>query len=542
MKNILDNKLTSDFPTSENSIAVSSHGRVNINVPFSEKEEAKRLGAKWDRYKKTWYAPEGQDMNVFRKWLDVPNQLTESEIRMQFANALQDAGLIVKGELVMDGTWHRTTVSTSSKTKALKGAYIAQLGDIERGKPASGYIQNFDTGFATAWYPKGQHLSRSTYQQFKEQAEENHRLHEQELMIERERVAKQSQEKWNALSEAVAHPYLEKKQVKSFGLKLDGSSLVTPLMDENGKIWSLQYISDKPNQIKLYEKGGHKTGHFYVLGNIESSPIVLFGEGYATCASLHMATGLPVVQTFDSGNIQSVLSVLKPHLQSKTLVICADDDSIDQECVFKKINNLLASDHLKNTHSGESLLLSEVAVDGVQRELSTHPGYRIRLEYTDGVQGMQRISGELDNPEKGVHIPILINNVGREKALDAGVLHQAHVIFPKFTSSDGRPTDFNDLHVREGLNKVKMQVESALEKIFVHLKSATVQNSNRDTQFVNRMGKPFYIASHAEDTGHTVVFGAAGGGKSFMLNTMVKSEYSQDKKIDRPRKSSSLSL
>ncbi|MDX7846597.1 zincin-like metallopeptidase domain-containing protein [Aeromonas caviae] len=42
--------------------------RVYIKVPFSEKEEAKALGARWDRPKQSWYIPNGVDPAKFAKW------------------------------------------------------------------------------------------------------------------------------------------------------------------------------------------------------------------------------------------------------------------------------------------------------------------------------------------------------------------------------------------------------------------------------------------------------------------------------------------
>ncbi|MFD2274727.1 hypothetical protein ACFS07_36140 [Undibacterium arcticum] len=64
-------------------------------------------------------------------------------------------------------------------------------------------------------------------------------------------------------------------------------------------MWSLQYIPSDPDKIKMYEKkGGQKTGNFHVLGELAGSQTVLFAEGYATVASLHMATGLPVIEVF----------------------------------------------------------------------------------------------------------------------------------------------------------------------------------------------------------------------------------------------------
>lgn len=33
--------------------------RINLQVPFNEKDAAKRLGARWDGDGKIWYVPEG---------------------------------------------------------------------------------------------------------------------------------------------------------------------------------------------------------------------------------------------------------------------------------------------------------------------------------------------------------------------------------------------------------------------------------------------------------------------------------------------------
>jgi putative DNA primase/helicase len=43
--------------------------RVNLSVPFGDKDQAKALGAKWNPALKTWYIDAGKDMKKFRKWL-----------------------------------------------------------------------------------------------------------------------------------------------------------------------------------------------------------------------------------------------------------------------------------------------------------------------------------------------------------------------------------------------------------------------------------------------------------------------------------------
>ena len=46
--------------------------RVELRVPFSEKEEARRRGARWDAEQKTWYVPEGVERTGFEQWLPAP--------------------------------------------------------------------------------------------------------------------------------------------------------------------------------------------------------------------------------------------------------------------------------------------------------------------------------------------------------------------------------------------------------------------------------------------------------------------------------------
>jgi hypothetical protein len=44
-------------------------GRTYLDVPYSEKESAKRAGAKWDASARKWYVPDGADLRFFSAWL-----------------------------------------------------------------------------------------------------------------------------------------------------------------------------------------------------------------------------------------------------------------------------------------------------------------------------------------------------------------------------------------------------------------------------------------------------------------------------------------
>ncbi|MCL5825204.1 DUF5710 domain-containing protein, partial [Neisseria meningitidis] len=52
------------------SVRVVSDERVYVQIPYADREQAKMLGAKWDKEEKSWYIPPGVNQEPFRKWLD----------------------------------------------------------------------------------------------------------------------------------------------------------------------------------------------------------------------------------------------------------------------------------------------------------------------------------------------------------------------------------------------------------------------------------------------------------------------------------------
>ena len=137
---------------------------------------------------------------------------------------------------------------------------------------------------------------------------------------------------WAAASPApVDHPYLDAKQVKPLALRMDaGRRLVVPLQDIDGRIHSLETITR--DGAKRFLAGGAKRGHFAVVG-AEPGPLedpagpILICEGWATGASLHMATGLTVIAAMDAGNLMPVAEALRTRFPAADLVIVADNDA-----------------------------------------------------------------------------------------------------------------------------------------------------------------------------------------------------------------------
>jgi hypothetical protein len=45
-----------------------SKAKLFLDVPFSEKDDAKALGARWDPKARRWYVPDGIDAQLFSRW------------------------------------------------------------------------------------------------------------------------------------------------------------------------------------------------------------------------------------------------------------------------------------------------------------------------------------------------------------------------------------------------------------------------------------------------------------------------------------------
>lgn len=46
--------------------------KIHFYVPYDEREDAKRLGAKWNKELRRWWVVEGTDMRPFSRWIDPP--------------------------------------------------------------------------------------------------------------------------------------------------------------------------------------------------------------------------------------------------------------------------------------------------------------------------------------------------------------------------------------------------------------------------------------------------------------------------------------
>jgi len=177
------------------------------------------------------------------------------------------------------------------------------------------------------WFytPDGKPLSREQKQNFSKQIEQAREQVNKKIKEKQAQAAKKANTIWNNAQPADPnHGYLVKKQIRSYGLKQSGQALLTPVYDDQKQIISLQEIF--PDGSKKFLPGGKIKGGFYPFGNLGLESILYIGEGYATMASIHAATGKPCVVSFNSGNLKRVAEIIKEQYPDKTITICADDD------------------------------------------------------------------------------------------------------------------------------------------------------------------------------------------------------------------------
>jgi len=248
-----------------------SSERTYLAVPYAEKDDAKQLGAKWDRGAKAWYVPAGVDLDAFTPWLPAKGSVhiaVDANPAEQFAEALRECGLQLDGPPQMDGQLHRVPVE-GDKARERSGAYKAHLD----GRPA-GFIQNHKTGVRRNWKASRQAAALGAQDRAQMAAEAAQKRHDRarEREQQAERTAQQVEAMWTAATPAQAHPYLTDKGVQPHELRQDEAGrLMVPVQDADGRMWSLQRIG--PDGFKQFQEGGRVEGGHFAIGDVQKQGI-----------------------------------------------------------------------------------------------------------------------------------------------------------------------------------------------------------------------------------------------------------------------------
>ncbi|CAE6842846.1 DUF5710 domain-containing protein [Paraburkholderia aspalathi] len=466
--------------------------RLFLAVPTADLPKARALGAEWDREQRVCWIPASADRSPFSKWLlEGPALqavgLNEAEVLASFADAMEDYGL-QRETPVADGKWHNVLLKGAKGQK--KGAYILSLSPVPKG-----YIRNF-LGREGSWHYDGVRLSPE--QRAVLNARERERVIAREREVDREQaaIAEKTERILASLPQPDAshHGYCVRKKVGAYGVRVarngqhdiaallnlesfrssKESFLVIPARDIDGKLRTVQAISDRADGLKLFASGARKKGTFHLIGAdsvaaLCACPAVLLVEGYATGASLFESTGLPVVVCFDAGNLVEVAKALRPRLpKAQPKIVCGDNDQFFLERALAKIEPVmprgLAPAEIVKVIAGNDSLQREVSLAGYHADGVWHQSprgkYKLELETAQGVVRSVTAHIVANGDDNGVRL--VQRNKGLESSREAANALHGTALLPSFESVAGSPTDFNDLANAEGRERVAAFVASVL--------------------------------------------------------------------------------
>lgn len=261
---------------------------------------------------------------------------------------LQAAGLILKDALKV-GTPRPVRCRVEGADKESRGWYRLFEMPLDSGDSvlvgSYGVWQGNDNGATKIELPKlgRERMSAAQAEALRARMKADREAAEAELRRQHERAAAKAAAGWaQCTRDAGDNAYLQRKGLPSgqlYGARLSPQgNLVVPITDVRGRVWGLQVIYSDPavkarkgRDKDYWPTGLAKQGHCHVIGLIGRGSVVLLAEGFATAASLHAATGLPVVVAFDAGNLLPVAKALAAQHKGIRVLVCADDDWL-QKC------------------------------------------------------------------------------------------------------------------------------------------------------------------------------------------------------------------
>jgi len=357
------------------------------------------------------------------------------DVQQQFLSFMTENGMEPDPNrgLVIDGSIGRAYVNLGGERK-LSGWYQLWLDQSIPFGRIGDYRTSMDQPTAI-WKPENRKRQTIT----KAEREEIKKLQKEVEIKKAEKYsksAKRSQALWDEAKECERHPYLEKKKVLSYGLRIDPKGLlIIPLLDANLSIVGLQYISD--TGTKRFLAGSKKSGSFFILGQeiLKTSDKIYFCEGYATAASVYKDMEQPVFVAFDAYNLSPVAENVFGILKNRKFVFIADnDDSKTGEKEAKKACKYI----IKNKGRAEVLMPESQG------------------DYNDHANA---IEGEILPPLKVLDIPTNVDFVKSEKGRKLNIKDNVQAVM-----------QMHSINVNYNVIKKKMEIHIPNMKFIADMK------------------------------------------------------------------------
>ena len=234
-----------------------------------------------------------------------------SSLETEVAGAMCAYGMTPPVHIVFDGKIHRFGRKKSSWYVGFnEGVKAGAFGDFKLGITEK-FVESRKTMTTMDRKRIGQAMREAAAQRARETEEEH------------EKVASIVNGIWRDAKPATAYPYLERKKVSAYRLRVADNWLLVPVTDGE-RIHSLQRINSKGK--KLFYPGGKTQGLFYPIGLTESPKDLYICEGIATGLTIYQLHKTPVIVAFSAKNLIPVAERMRWLYPDAAIVIAGDND------------------------------------------------------------------------------------------------------------------------------------------------------------------------------------------------------------------------
>lgn len=239
-----------------------------------------------------------------------------------------------------------------------------------------------------------------------------------------------------------AFPYLQNKGITDPAVLAnarinrfkDEDRLVIPMYDRPNHIVNRQAID--ANGGKFFLPGGEVGGAYGKIAapNSDWTGGVYLAEGFATAASIHMATGKPVVIAFNAGNLPKVAAKMAAILPKNAPVYIAADNDASQTGIKK------AAEAAQVLGNRARVVMPEFTGDEIARFQQKHGQDSRPSDFNDlhELQGLEAVKAALNTPLSTDRLPETEIRLGSVFTLNGTMGRNALVIGRKSDPDTGR--------------------------------------------------------------------------------------------------------
>ena len=168
---------------------------------------------------------------------------------------------------------------------------------------------------------------------FKAEQEKKLKAQKRNLELERQKKHRECRVKWKPIFEGAdlapdPHGYMKRKKIGSnYCAKVKDGLLLIPAWGREGQFVGVQRI--QKDGKKRFSTGIEKKGSFSAIpdkSSVLSCDKIYLAEGFATAASVYLATDVPCAVAFDSGNLPAATETLRYLNPGVEIIIAADND------------------------------------------------------------------------------------------------------------------------------------------------------------------------------------------------------------------------